>query len=516
MNTNKPLFIFLWLPQIGAELAMRKKPELCRQPLAIYEEKNNKKVLKFLNLLAINKGLKEGGNLQDAFSICHNLITVKRNIQDEIQFIKALANWANRFTPRIKIKKTSELILDIRSCTKIFNGEKNLLNIINSDLEKMDITAFLGLSNTPGTAQALAKLSALKEDNIVTSRKKCTILKNMPIEVLEIGNKNIEELKYLGIKTLEDLTRTPKKMLSHRFGVKMTKKINKFVGSEPDIISSYKRDIKFYDFINIVEPIQTEEEIIKIIRKLICSLLTKLNKRNYVTQHLKLVFKSTNKDKQYIELQNNHNSYNPEIYILLFKFHIKGLKKIFDVSSIEVIAEKAFFLFPEQYSEDNIYNKKISSHLKLISEQRYKDFISHVGLKLGSDCMIYLYQNTSHIPEKSIQIINAAYASPSKNWTCPKSPRPAMIFKPEPIEIIKTSNLKRIPISFNWQKKTYEISCSFGPERIAPEWWLDDPNWRSGIRDYWQIEATCGRRLWLFEAKGQDLKGGWFIQGDFC
>ena len=58
MNIYNPLFIFLWLPQIGAELAMRKKPELSRQPLGIYEEKYNKKVLKFLNLLAINKGLK--------------------------------------------------------------------------------------------------------------------------------------------------------------------------------------------------------------------------------------------------------------------------------------------------------------------------------------------------------------------------------------------------------------------------------------------------------------------------
>jgi protein ImuB len=54
-----------------------------------------------------------------------------------------------------------------------------------------------------------------------------------------------------------------------------------------------------------------------------------------------------------------------------------------------------------------------------------------------------------------------------------------------------------------------------GPERIAPEWWLDDPNWRSGVRDYWRVETETGERLWLFYAHGGAVSGGWFCQGDF-
>jgi hypothetical protein len=37
-----------------------------------------------------------------------------------------------------------------------------------------------------------------------------------------------------------------------------------------------------------------------------------------------------------------------------------------------------------------------------------------------------------------------------------------------------------------------------GPERITPEWWFDDPAWRTGLRDYWRIETQEGPRLWLF------------------
>ncbi|MFV0334880.1 MAG: DNA polymerase Y family protein, partial [Tropicimonas sp.] len=48
--------------------------------------------------------------------------------------------------------------------------------------------------------------------------------------------------------------------------------------------------------------------------------------------------------------------------------------------------------------------------------------------------------------------------------------------------------------------------------RIAPEWWLDDENWRSGPRDYWRVETTQGRRLWLFSTPQNP---GWFVQGEF-
>jgi protein ImuB len=55
-----------------------------------------------------------------------------------------------------------------------------------------------------------------------------------------------------------------------------------------------------------------------------------------------------------------------------------------------------------------------------------------------------------------------------------------------------------------------------GPERLSPEWWLDDPNWRSGVRDYWRLETENGTRLWLFYAHGSESSGGWFCQGVFA
>tara|TARA_R110002073_G_scaffold33647_3_gene100890 strand:+ start:127 stop:336 length:210 start_codon:yes stop_codon:yes gene_type:complete len=60
-----------------------------------------------------------------------------------------------------------------------------------------------------------------------------------------------------------------------------------------------------------------------------------------------------------------------------------------------------------------------------------------------------------------------------------------------------------------------------GPERIAPEWWFDDPAWRSGLRDYWRVETLEGPRLWLFytpQASSWPARDAqnWYAQGEFA
>ena len=73
-----------------------------------------------------------------------------------------------------------------------------------------------------------------------------------------------------------------------------------------------------------------------------------------------------------------------------------------------------------------------------------------------------------------------------------------------------------VPVQFRWRSRECALAEATGPERIAPEWWLDDPDWRSGVRDYWQVITEAGERLWLFYAHGAALSSGWFCQGRFA
>jgi protein ImuB len=77
-------------------------------------------------------------------------------------------------------------------------------------------------------------------------------------------------------------------------------------------------------------------------------------------------------------------------------------------------------------------------------------------------------------------------------------------------------DVPRLPESFRWRGRDHRVMRATGPERIAPEWWLDDPNWRSGQRDYWIVVTERGERLWLYFAHGAAKSAGWFCHGAFA
>ena len=77
-------------------------------------------------------------------------------------------------------------------------------------------------------------------------------------------------------------------------------------------------------------------------------------------------------------------------------------------------------------------------------------------------------------------------------------------------------DLPHLPETFRWRGRDHGVASAFGPERLAPEWWLDDPAWRTGQRDYWVVTTTRGERLWLYFAHGAAQSAGWFCHGAFA
>jgi protein ImuB len=91
-----------------------------------------------------------------------------------------------------------------------------------------------------------------------------------------------------------------------------------------------------------------------------------------------------------------------------------------------------------------------------------------------------------------------------------------VLFPPEPVEVLveaRTEGAPRPPRRFLWRRRRFRLERAHGPERLTPEWWLDDPLWRSGMRDYWRVETTEGARLWLFHTPQEP---GWAVQGEFA
>lgn len=86
---------------------------------------------------------------------------------------------------------------------------------------------------------------------------------------------------------------------------------------------------------------------------------------------------------------------------------------------------------------------------------------------------------------------------------------PLTVFPPEAV----TAAAGHPPQHFTWRRQDFTTRHAAGPERLASEWWRDDPAWRSGLRDYWRIDTAEGPRLWLFHSP---QTGDWHTAGEFA
>jgi len=137
------------------------------------------------------------------------------------------------------------------------------------------------------------------------------------------------------------------------------------------------------------------------------------------------------------------------------------------------------------------------------------DLISRLGNRIGFDALIRMLPADSHIPERAATLAPAEHAAP-KPWPARAGPpRPITLFPPEPLRI----ETGHPPARFHWRGRALTTRAADGPERIAPEWWWDDPDWRAGPRDYWRVDTHEGPRLWLFFTPANPA---WYAHGEFA
>jgi protein ImuB len=141
------------------------------------------------------------------------------------------------------------------------------------------------------------------------------------------------------------------------------------------------------------------------------------------------------------------------------------------------------------------------------------DLIGKVGARIGLEAIVRLHPADSHIPEKTSKVVAAAWSESATDWPVPPVPRPLVLWRPEPVQ---AEDRPALPLRFRWRRREMVPVGTTGPERIAPEWWLDEPDWRSGTRDYWRSRVESGECLWLNHAQGGTRSSGWFCQGAFA
>ena len=483
----------MWFPRLASDRVLRACPR--DAPFALIVEKNNTVELYCLNQQAERQGLHRGMRHTDARIFCPDLQSSPADPQADQRFLHALARWARRYCPWVGLEGGDGLVMDITGVAHLFGGEAGMLVDIRRRLARAGLAVRIGLADTRGAAWALAH-----HGEGVASGEMLPHIGPLPVAALRLDAASCIALERLGLRTIGDLAALPRAALTRRFGQDVLMRLDQALGDQPEQVSPLAEPPHYRVRLTLPEPIGLSDDVMAGTASLLERLCARLKANEAGARVLCLTLGRVDQASQQVELRLARPLRDAGRILPLFKRGVDQVDAGFGIERLQLVAAQIEPLPAQQISHAQSAQNAPNNELY--------DLITRIGSRIGLENVRRFLPADSHIPERDHLIAAAAFSEPAGPWISPR-PRPGLMFRPEPI----SGDGPLPPRRFRWRRMALSTARATGPERIAPEWWMQDDNWHRGIRDYWHVETLEGRRLWLFHTPQNP---GWFVQGEFA
>lgn len=545
----------LWFPRLGAERLIRMERGLFDAPLAVLRDTGQMQVIVSMNAAAEAEGLEPGQPLRDAQAVCPHLVTRLQNAPAEAAFLSAVRRWAGKFSPWVAEEAPNALMLDLTGCAHLFGAEDGVLEAVERDCAELGLTVRAGIADTPGAAWALARFvqqpggeihrsgddiaqEARATRSRAVKRRHWTrggtppqklpevaraariappgqthgALADLPVAGLRLEAGTQAELARLGLRRIGDLTGQPRAALARRFGKGLVLRLDQALGSAPEPVNPAAVSPLFAVRMTLPEPIGLEEDLLAGVDRLLAPLCARLKARGLGARVVRLQVFRADQTMQWVDVGLARASDDPERIRPLLRMKLEEIDAGFGIDMLRI----------EVLRSETLHTRRKTGHLeagravaeRLATGHGLDDLVGRIGARIGLEQITRRHPASSHVPEKGAQVLFSAWSAPfGEDWPQVPGARPLLLWRPEPVHGVAGPYLGA---GFRWRGRDMVRVGAQGPERIAPEWWLDEPDWRSGVRDYWRVTCESGERLWLYYAHGGTMSPGWFCHGAFA
>jgi protein ImuB len=543
----------LWFPRLAAERYLRRLGGALPRPFAVTEDRNGAQVIVSLDPEAERAGLRPDQPLRDATAMCPDLLTRPANPLAEAAFLTVLRRWAGKFSPWVAEEPPDSLLIDLTGCAHLFGGEAALLAQVELDCADLGLTMRAGIADTPGAAWALARfagngISPSRSGDDIMQEARATrsraakrrawdrsglppaqpfhpvsqgmiaqpgqmrqVLAPLPVAALRLPPDTVAGLARLGLHRVGDLTGLPRAALARRFGTETLRRLDQALGLETEPVSPARAPLHFAARITFPDPIGLLADVQAGLDRLLPALAARLTEKGRGARRVRAQAFRSDGRIEVIEVGLARPAADPARIRPLLWLKLDRIDPGFGIDCLRLEAVETEPVHATQHSGHQ--DAAAAAGAQRSGTLALEDLLGKLGARLGMEAVTRLHPAESHIPEKSVQVLTAAWSAPAPGpWPAARAPRPLLLFRPE---AVTAPQVPPVPQAFRWRRRDLRVLTATGPERIAPEWWLDDPDWRSGPRDYWRVVTDTGDRLWLFFAHGADLSPGWFCHGRF-
>jgi protein ImuB len=367
----------------------------------------------------------------------------------------------------------------------------------------------------------------------------------LPVAALRLDADTCAALARLGLRRVGDLAGQPRAGLARRFGTDLARRLDQAFGLVGEPVAPPRPGPRFVLRLTLPDPIGHESDLRAGLDRLLPPLAERLADGGRGARVVRLE-----------ALRCDHRTVAVDVALAVATADPARIRPLLDMKLPEIDAGPGIDALRLMATRtEPLHARDAAGHLDAAARAgqagaraALEDLVARLGARLGGCAASRLHPADTHIPEKTATVHAAGWSAPAGAWPPAPTPRPLLMWRPEPVtpmtggpdpapdgmdgdmpcDIAGTGpdtsppytpppGLRTPPPArFRWRRGHHACAAAAGPERIAPEWWLDDPDWRSGTRDYWQITTTGGARLWLFHAHGGSVTGGWFCQGAFA
>ncbi len=470
-----------------------------------------------LDEMAESFGLRIGQGLAEARAICANLDVVEADPAADRALLDAIADWCDRYTPLVALDGEDGLMLDITGCAHLFGGEERLIEDVNRRMTAFGLTARIAVGPTPGLARACSRFDGPQR---IAPSETAVALAPLPTAALRLEPKTVMNLARVGLKTIGDLLAAPRPPITRRFGPEPMLRLDQALGREGEPISPRRHLPLLSAERRLAEPIMTEDQILDLAGRLAAGLKASLEARGEGGRLFELLVFRVDGRVFRIEVGASDPLRDPTRIRALFQERLSVIHDDLDAGfGFELIRLNVLLSQPFEVRQPHLADEEGN-------REDLTRFLDQVTARLGDRALRLPIALASHWPERATMHAPAADALkaadlPLSQTETPMRPvrglRPLRLLdRPEEVEVMSMVP-DGPPASFRWRRVQRRVVRAEGPERLAPEWWVDGED--APPRDYFRIEDTDGQRFWLYREglyERRTVTPSWFLQGFFA
>ena len=536
---------------------LRAKGKPPDRPLVLTGEQNGRPVITALDRAAAAEGIRLGMPVTDARALVPELKAMDARPEADARALAGLADWATRYTPWAAPAGREGLFLDISGCAHLFGGEEALLADARTRLEGFGYAARLAIADTPGAAWAMARSGAPARAGLAARSggpKNCIVppgkarraLGALSVEGLRLPARTLEDLRRLGLHRIGDLARLPRGSVTKRFGAGVLLRLDQALDRVGEPISPSLPVIPHAVRMAFAEPIGRAEDVSAALDRLLERLCKGLEEAREGARRLTFALYRVDGAVIRREAGTARPVRDAKLLARLFAEKLDDIDAGFGFETLVLSASVTQRLALAQ--------AELSEQAALRAADALADLAERAAARFGPGSVTRLAPRQSHLPERAVVSlplevrkpgeIKTTHSSegarpaskpypggvpslvggphpggtpspgedpspggtpgpgegPGPGWGWPAEwRRPIHLFaEPQPIEAVAPVP-DDPPALFRWRGRTHPVALAEGPERIAPEWWVDGPGAASARpRDYYRVEDVAGRRFWLF------------------